>query len=74
VGCDRCGDAGYLGRTGIFEMVVFDEELRKAVNAGATEEDLARLARKQGFRGYREDGAEKVLLGITTFEEVLQAI
>ena len=73
-GCDACEQTGYTGRTGIFEMMVFDEELRQAVNSDAGEDELARLARTKGFRGYREDGAEKVLLGITSVEEVLQAI
>ena len=74
VGCRKCEGTGYNGRTGIFEMLILDEELRDAVNAGTAEDAFARLARTKGYRSYREDGAEKVLLGITSVEEVLQAI
>ncbi|MEA3188945.1 MAG: ral secretion pathway protein [Chthoniobacter sp.] len=72
-GCAECGNAGYVGRTGIFEMVVFDEALRQAVSSGANEDELLQHARNAGYHSYREDGAEKVLLGITSVEEVLQA-
>ena len=73
VGCRRCEGTGYLGRTGIFEMLVFDEEIRQPVNNGIEEDDLLKLARRKGFARYVEDGALKVLLGITTVEEVLRA-
>jgi general secretion pathway protein E len=72
-GCKECGDTGYLGRTGIFEMVVFDDELRQAVNAGEGESALTEIARAKGFSSFRLNGAEKVLQGITSVEEVLQA-
>lgn len=50
-----------------------DEELRKAVNDGANEQVLAEIAGRKGLRSYREDGAEKILGGITSVEEVIQA-
>ena len=73
VGCRKCEGTGYLGRTGIFEMLVFDEEIRQPVNNGIEEDDLLKLARAKGFARFREDGAMKVLLGITTVDEVLKA-
>ncbi len=73
VGCRRCEGTGYLGRTGIFEMLVLDEEIRQPVNNGIEEDDLLKLARQKGFASYREDGAMKVLLGITTVDEVLRS-
>ncbi len=73
VGCRRCEGTGYLGRTGIFEMLVLDEEIRQPVNNGIEEDDLLKLARQKGFSSYREDGAMKVLLGITTVDEVLRS-
>ena len=73
-GCRQCEGSGYVGRTGIFEMVIFDEELRQAVNAGMNADDFTVLARTKGYRSYREDAAEKVLAGITTADEVLQAV
>jgi general secretion pathway protein E len=72
-GCEACDNIGYQGRTGIFELLVLDEEFRKAVNDGANEQVLAELAARKGLRPYREDGAEKILMGITSVEEVIQA-
>jgi general secretion pathway protein E len=72
-GCEACDNTGHQGRTGIFELLVMDEELRKAVNEGANEQELSHLAAKKGLRPYREDGVEKILSGITSVEDVIQA-
>jgi general secretion pathway protein E len=72
-GCEACDSIGYQGRTGIFELLVLDEELRKAVNDGVNEQVLSEMAARKGLRPYREDGAEKILMGITSVEEVIQA-
>lgn len=74
VGCDKCHGTGFRGRTGIFELLVLDDQIRKAVSDGIDENGLMELAATRGYRSYRYDGAEKALLGITTVEEVLQAI
>jgi type II secretory ATPase GspE/PulE/Tfp pilus assembly ATPase PilB-like protein len=74
VGCRKCEGIGYSGRTGIFEMLIFDEDLRQGVLDGMSEDEFTRLAREKGYRGYREDGAEKILQGVTTVDEVLKAI
>jgi general secretion pathway protein E len=73
VGCETCDNTGYQGRTGIFELLVMDEELRKALNEGANEQVLSKMASAKGLRSYYCDGAEKILLGITSVEEVMQA-
>jgi len=73
-GCPECRDTGYLGRTGIFEMIVFDDDLRQAVTDGVGEHALTELARTKGYRGHREEGATKLLLGVTSVDEILQAI
>jgi type II secretory ATPase GspE/PulE/Tfp pilus assembly ATPase PilB-like protein len=73
VGCPKCRGTGYIGRTGIFEMVVFDEELRQAVNSGASEHELTEIAQRKGYRDYRADGIDKLLQGTTSVEEILQA-
>ncbi|MGC3989151.1 MAG: ATPase, T2SS/T4P/T4SS family [Chthoniobacteraceae bacterium] len=72
-GCEKCNGTGYLGRTGIFEMVVFDDSLRQVVTNGIDESEITEIARSLGYRSFREDGAEKILLGITSVEEVLQS-
>ncbi len=71
-GCDDCRGTGFRGRTGMFELLVMDEEIRSAVSEGMSEQELLTMAREKGFRGYQHDGAEKVLMGITTIEEVLE--
>lgn len=73
VGCEACDNTGYQGRTAIFELLVMDEELRKAVNDGVNEQGLSKMASGKGLRSYYCDGAEKVLLGVTSVEELMQA-
>lgn len=71
-GCERCMDTGYSGRTALFEMLVVDEALRKAIVDGADEPALAAVAARTRFHSYQFNGAQKVLAGITTVEELLQ--
>jgi general secretion pathway protein E len=73
-GCRRCEGTGYTGRTGAFEMLVLDDDLRQAITDGVDEGTLTSMARKKGYREYREDAAVKVLLGLTSVDEVLQAV
>jgi len=72
-GCANCDESGYQGRTGIFEMLVLDEAMRRAINEGASQQDLFQIAFKGGFHNYHEDGADKIRAGITTVEEVIHA-
>ena len=71
-GCERCQDTGYSGREGLFEMLVIDEALRRAITDGADEGALAAIAVNNGFHSYHYTGAQKVLAGITTVEELLK--
>jgi len=73
VGCDACDQTGYQGRTGIFELLVIDEDLRRAVTDSLDEQTLFVMASERGLRSYYDDGADKVLSGITSVEEVLRA-
>ena len=72
-GCDRCRDTGYRGRMGIFEICVLDDELRSMVNEGMGVAAIRQRARDLGMRTMREDGVRKVLVGMTTPEEVISA-
>ena len=72
-GCRKCEGTGYVGRTGVFEMLVLDEDLRNGVNTGPADDAFIKLARSKGFQSYREEAAQKVLLGVTSVEEVLKA-
>jgi general secretion pathway protein E len=72
-GCDACDGSGYQGRTGAFELLAFDDALRKVINDSKSPEALWEFARSRGFRSYREELAEQVLQGITSVDEVRQA-
>ena len=70
-GCEQCRGLGYRGRTGIYELVLFDDTLRTMVHTRASEQDMLRHARVLG-PSIREDGLRKVREGVTTIEEVLR--
>jgi general secretion pathway protein E len=72
-GCESCDNTGYRGRTGIFELLVMNDSLRRAIDEDASEQTFWELASKKGFHSYREDGVQKILSGVTSVEEVLQA-
>ncbi|HET7675784.1 MAG TPA: type II secretion system ATPase GspE, partial [Gammaproteobacteria bacterium] len=69
-GCARCNDTGYHGRTGVYELVPIDEELRTMIHDGAGEQPLERYARTLS-PSIRQDGRRRVLAGETTVEEVV---
>jgi general secretion pathway protein E len=72
VGCLECRMTGYKGRTGLYEMLSMNASIKQLVTREA---DLGRLkahAYKGGMRPLRLDGAEKIMAGVTTIEEVLQ--
>ena len=72
-GCGTCDHMGYRGRTGIYELLVLDDELRRRIGDGISQQELAEKARSKGWRSYREEGGAKIFSGITTADEVLQA-
>jgi len=71
-GCRACNGTGYSGRTGIYELLLVDDEIRAATLKNTDANTLKRIAiQSQGMRTLRQDGALKVLAGITTCEEVM---
>jgi type IV pilus assembly protein PilB len=74
VGCPRCQDTGYRGRLGVYEMLVMSETLERMTVEGASSEEIARQARREGMRTLREDGLLKVLSGHTSVEELARAV
>lgn len=70
-GCDKCNHTGYVGRTGIYEVVVVDKIMSTMIHDGASEHDLEQHARTR-HPGIQDDGARLVLEGITSLEEVLR--
>ena len=70
-GCPRCGKVGYKGRIGIYELLLLDNEVRQLALKNADTNTIKQAAIRGGMRNLREDGANKVLAGMTTIEEVL---
>jgi type IV pilus assembly protein PilB len=74
-GCQNCGYSGYRERTAIFEGVVMNDELREIIASKEfTLSKIKEIVRRNGYKTMFEDGLEKVLVGITTVEEVLRVI
>jgi type IV pilus assembly protein PilB len=69
-GCPRCGYSGYKGRIGLYEVLTMTEEIRKLALARAPAPEIAEVAVRQGMRLLRDDGLEKVRLGMTSIAEV----
>jgi general secretion pathway protein E/type IV pilus assembly protein PilB len=72
-GCNDCNKTTYRGRFGIFEIFVIDDEARKLIYDRVPASVLRARAREMGMRTLREDGARKVMAGLTTAEEVIRA-
>jgi len=70
-GCKQCKQSGYLGRTGIFELLVVNEKIKRLISEKASIQMIREVAREElGLKSLREDGLLKVLKGITTINEV----
>ena len=70
-GCEQCGN-GYSGRIAIHEVLLFNQEIRDAISEGIRKDKLRELVYKSDVNTLLEDGLEKVLMGLTTVEEVLK--
>jgi type IV pilus assembly protein PilB len=70
VGCQRCGHTGYRGRTGLYEVMPMTDALRGMTVERASGDALRRQAMDEGLRLVRDDGLEKVRLGVTSITEV----
>lgn len=71
-GCDHCRQTGYYGRTGIFEILPYDTEVKDAIRKNIDLGDLREMVRKKGVRSLFDDGMARVVQGVTTVEEVLR--
>jgi general secretion pathway protein E len=71
-GCTKCRGTGYLGRTGIFEVMPFDRSIRSFIASSQDSNTLAlrKMAIKKGMKTLRQDAVRKMLQGITTYQEV----
>ncbi|MEJ5360651.1 MAG: type II secretion system ATPase GspE [Spirochaetota bacterium] len=71
-GCDKCINTGYLGRTGIYELLPVTNDIRKLIMEHADAVQIKEKAISNGMKTLLQDGIEKALHGITTLEEVLR--
>jgi type IV pilus assembly protein PilB len=69
-GCPRCGQTGYKGRIGIFQLFVMSEELESLAVKRANREEIETTAIEQGMRTLWDDGLSKVMSGVTSLEEL----
>jgi type IV pilus assembly protein PilB len=69
-GCGRCGNSGYKGRTGIYEVMTVSGEIRDLILDRAPADRIAQVAMQQGMRRLRDDGLDKVRLGRTSIAEI----
>ncbi len=72
-GCEACGQKGYIGRRGIYELMLVDDVVGPLILRSADAMTVKRAALHAGMDSLRDDGARKVLMGLTTVEEVLAA-
>ncbi|HTD36442.1 MAG TPA: GspE/PulE family protein [Candidatus Limnocylindrales bacterium] len=73
-GCRACAGTGYLGRTGVYELMEVDDAVRDAIANGASSVQTAQLAARAGYRPMHDDGLAKVLAGTTSFEELTRVV
>ncbi len=73
-GCSRCNNTGYLGRVGLYEVFVMNDEFRHLISNNYKESEIMDLARSNGMKTLMEDGLEKIKSGVTTPEELLRII
>jgi type IV pilus assembly protein PilB len=71
-GCNHCGNSGYRGRLGIFELLTMSARIRELAFQGASTQDIRKEAIKRGMTTLYDDGIRKVLEGITTLDEVFR--
>lgn len=72
VGCERCQGTGFYNRTGLFELLLMNDEMRDIVRSNPSVTELYRAARKTGMRTLEEDGLLKVAKGIISVKELLR--
>jgi type IV pilus assembly protein PilB len=70
-GCKQCKQSAYLGRTGIYELLMVDQRIKRLITEKASPQEIRQIARETtGLKSLREDGLLKVLKGVTTRDEV----
>lgn len=71
-GCPRCNNAGYKGRTGLYELLEVNDDIRDLVSSNASVDEMRNLARSHGMTTLREAGLKLIFDGVTTIDEVVR--
>ncbi len=71
-GCETCFNTGYLGRKAIYELLLIDDEIRQLIMKNTDSATLKTAAMHKGMRTLRQDGADNILKGITSVDEVVR--
>ena len=74
VGCDKCNNSGYKGRTGLYEAILTDQALEKVLVQNPSDREIKEVTKDQGILDMREDGVIKVLKGVTALDELRRVI
>jgi type II secretory ATPase GspE/PulE/Tfp pilus assembly ATPase PilB-like protein len=74
VGCAKCHNMGYSGRVGIYEAILTDAVLEKTIEMGGSAREITLATRPQGIPSMKEDGVMKVLMGVTSLDELSRVI
>jgi len=73
-GCEFCRETGYIGRTGVFELMLIDDELRQLISAEAGSTQIRKKALELGMYTLQQDGIRKVMNGVTSIEEAMRVL
>lgn len=73
-GCEKCGGLGYKGRIAVVEVILMDREIEACVRTTSSERDIWKAARHQNIRRMAQDGAVKILQGVTSLDELSRVV
>ena len=71
-GCSKCNNTGYRGRTGLYEIMTFNDEIRELIMNHASSNVLRTASQKAGMKLLRDAGLSAIYNGITTIDEVVK--
>ena len=71
-GCDKCNNLGFKGRTGLYELLIMNDDLRDMVSRGASTDALRQYCRKAGTQSLRDAGLRALFAGTSTLDEVVR--
>ena len=74
VGCGKCNNTGYKGRVGLYEIMPMSEKIEQLTVDRASADDIRKVAIEEGLRTLKDDGFEKIKMGLTSIEEIMRVV